>query len=309
MITDRFIKSYAVIKSQWFSGSILNEYIPFIATIIITEDMKTVDEFLICQKMQEKYDLTVQPSFIRMILSHAIGRGLIKKIREQYIPNAEQLKLLVIRDDEFDNEWEQMISEFMDFCASTDEQHVSKETVQNNIIEFIDHYDDHILYNNIDDIDIKANSFVYLWCKFIQFIKESNQTIYSFILGLCSANLLKNTLFYTSESNQNQTDVTIYLDTPMIFALLDMDTIERKNAYYYIVKKAKKSGMEIKVFDHNIEEVRGIIDRAAKWAHNGLYDPAKANKVAEYLHDNAFEEIEITELVNSIETKLMLWVL
>ena len=72
MITNRFLKGYAVIKSQWVNGNILDEYIPFFATIIISEDMGVIDELLLCQKMQCKYDVSLQPSFIRSVLSHAI---------------------------------------------------------------------------------------------------------------------------------------------------------------------------------------------------------------------------------------------
>ena len=44
MITNRFLKGYAVIKSQWVNGNILDEYIPFLATIIISENMGSIDE-------------------------------------------------------------------------------------------------------------------------------------------------------------------------------------------------------------------------------------------------------------------------
>ncbi len=304
MITNRFLKGYAVIKSQWVNGNILDEYIPFLATIIISEDMGVIDELLLCQKMQGKYDVSLQPSFIRSVLSHAMGKGLISKVREQYVANKEALKRYVITDGEFDKEWDTMLAAFFEFCKSIDEKTDSKEITQNHIIDFIDHYDDHVLYNNIEDIDVHNNAFLYYWCRFIQSIKSTNQSIYSFILGLCSANLLKNTLFYSSESVRDQADVTLYLDTPMIFALLGMDSPERKRSYEYIIKKAKKAGMVLKVFDHNLEEVRGIIERAARWVHNGQYDSAKANKVAEFLHDSAMEEIEITELIDGIETEL-----
>lgn len=304
MITNRFLKGYAVIKSQWVNGNILDEYIPFLATIIISEDMGVIDELLLCQKMQDKYDVSLQPSFIRSVLSHAMGKGLISKVREQYVANKEALKRYVITDGEFDKEWDTMLAAFFEFCKSIDEKTDSKEITQNHIIDFIDHYDDHVLYNNIEDIDVHNNAFLYCWCRFIQSIKSTNQSMYSFILGLCSANLLKNTLFYSSESVRDQADVTLYLDTPMIFALFGMDSPERKRSYEYIIKKAKKAGMVLKVFDHNLEEVRGIIERAARWVHNGQYDSAKANKVAEFLHDSAMEEIEITELIDGIETEL-----
>ena len=304
MITDRFIKGYAVIKSQWTSASILDEYIPFLATIIASEKMTIIDENLLCQKMLEKYDVHIQPSFVRMVLSHSMAKGLISKVREQYVVNKDALGKFVIKDSDFDSDWDAMLNAFLDYCNRSSETVEPKDITQNNIISFIEHYDDHVLYNNIADIDVKDNHFLYCWCNFIQNVKTANQSVYSFILGLCSANLLKNTLFYSSDSSRNQSDVTLFLDTPMIFALLGMDTIERKRSYEYIVNKAQKAGMRIKVFDHNLEESRGIIERASRWAQSGLYDSAKATKVAEYLHDNHFDETEISELIDGIETTL-----
>lgn len=305
MITDRFIKGYAVIKSQWTSASILDEYIPFLATIIASEKMTVIDENLLCQKMLEKYDVHIQPSFVRMVLSHSMVKGLISKVREQYVVNKGVLGKFVIKDSDFDSDWDAMLNAFLDYCNQSSEAAVEpKDIIQKNIISFIEHYDDHVLYNSIADIDVKDNQFLYSWCNFIQNAKTTNQSVYSFVLGLCSANLLKNTLFYSSNSSRNQSDVTLFLDTPMIFALLGMDTIERKRSYEYIVNKAQKAGMGIRVFDHNLEESRGIIGRASRWARSGLYDSAKANKVAEYLHDNYFEETEISELIDGLEATL-----
>jgi len=304
MITDRFLKGYAVIKSQWINGSILDEYIPFLATIIVSEGMEIVDEHLLCRKMKDKYDVSIQPSFVRLVLSHAMGKGLISKVREQFIANKDALGKYVIIDSKFDLDWDKMLTAFFEYCKSSEEKVDSKETTQKDIISFIDHYDDHVLYNNIGDIEVKNNHFLYCWCNFIRSIKATDQSIYSFILGLCSANLLKNTLFYSSDYSYKQSEVTLYLDTPMIFALLGMDSIERRRSYEYIVTKAKKAGMGIRIFDHNLEEARGIIERASRWVYNGQYDSARANKVAEYIHDNALEETEITELIDGIETEL-----
>ena len=125
MITDRFLKGYAVIKSQWFSGSILDEYIPFLATIIINEEMETVDEHLLCQKLLDKYDMSIQPTFVRLVLSHAMGKGLIIKVREQFVANKELLKKYVISDTEFDTDWDTMLAAFLDFCESINEKRES----------------------------------------------------------------------------------------------------------------------------------------------------------------------------------------
>lgn len=54
MITDKFVKGYAVLKSEWLNKDILDEYIPFIATIIIENNIVEVDEIFLTKKLNEK---------------------------------------------------------------------------------------------------------------------------------------------------------------------------------------------------------------------------------------------------------------
>lgn len=168
----------------------------------------------------------------------------------------------------------------------------------------IDLYDDRVVYNTIGDIDLGNNQFVYSWCKYILEIKKTKKETYEFVLALCTANLLKNTLFYTSTQETTQSSLKIYLDTPMIFALLGMDTQERKKSYTYILDRAKQAGMQLCVFDHNFEEATGIMERAAHWATSCSYDSSKANKVAEFFHDSGMSEDEAFNFIDEAETEL-----
>ena len=304
MITDTFLKGYAVIKSRWITGNILDEYIPFFATIIVDEGMSSIDENLLCQKLQEKYDISLQPAVIRSVLSHAMGKGLIQKVREQFIANKERIEQFVIPSDGFEADWNAMLDLFVKYCVSIGGVPESRKKIADGVVEFINHYDDHVLYNNIGDIEIEDDHFLYCWCKFIQYAKDASPEIYAFVLGLCSANLFKNTLFYSSNNGNKKTDLVLYLDTPMVFALIGMDTEERMRSFRYIVEKAHAAKIEIKVFDHNLEEIRGIIIRAERWAHSPQYDPAKANKVAESIHDSDMDETAVTELVDGLEDEL-----
>ena len=71
-MTDNFVKGYALIKSRCVSKNILDEYLPFIAAIIVDEGMEVVDVSIICAKLKEKYKVTFQPTFIRQVLSNAM---------------------------------------------------------------------------------------------------------------------------------------------------------------------------------------------------------------------------------------------
>lgn len=303
MLTDKYIKSYAVIKSRWVSENLLDAYLPFVVTIIKEENMVDIDESVLCQEIEKKYDLSLQPTIIRQVLSHAMSKSIITKVREQYIANTSQLEQFVIPESDFNKLWESLISDFISY-ASTLSLSFTKDETEENAVKFIDAYDDHVIYNSIGDINVDNNQFVYAWCKYILNIKESNNEKYEFILALCTANLMKNTLFYTSNEQTTEVSLKVYLDTPMIFALLGMETSERQKSYSYILEKAKQAGMELHVFDHNFEEATGIMERASRWAVSDKYDPAKANKVAEFFHDSGMEEGEISDFIAEVETTL-----
>ena len=302
MITDKFVKGYAVLKSSWFSN-ILDEYFCFVATIITEENIEEIDENIICERLHKKYNVNFQLTFIRQILSHAISKGIIEKKREKFIVNKDKIKRYVINLESFDYDFNLLIDEFLKF-AKNRKYYPEKESVVKLVYEFVDKYDDRILYNDFDDIDVGEPIFVYHWCSFVVFLQKEIPTSYEFFVGLCSASLMKNALFYSGEFHHIESQLEIYLDTPMIFAILGMDTPERAEAYKYLLQKATSVGMSIKVFDHNFEEAKGIMERASRWAISDRYQADKANKVAQFFYDSQMTEIEAEEYIADFETSL-----
>ena len=303
MNTDKYVKCYAVIRSKWVSDNLFDAYLPFVVTIIKEKNMIDIDETILCQEIQKKYNLFLQPAIIRQILSHAMSKKIIINVREKYIANMAELDRYVISENDFDILWGSLLTDFITYANALSIS-FDKETAEENIVKFIDLYDDRVVYNTIGDIDLGNNQFVYSWCKYILEIKKTKKETYEFVLALCTANLLKNTLFYTSTQETTQSSLKIYLDTPMIFALLGMDTQERKKSYTYILDRAKQAGMQLCVFDHNFEEATGIMERAAHWATSCSYDSSKANKVAEFFHDSGMSEDEAFNFIDEAETEL-----
>lgn len=303
MITDKFVKGYAVLKSKWFSKNILDEYIPFIATIIIENKIIEIDEITLTSKLNEKYSNVFQENFVRQILSQAVIKGAIINNRGKYIVNIEEMEKYVIRKDSFDYDFDILINDFLEY-AKRYQYFPSKEETKRLVYDFIDKYDDRVLYNNIEDISIDDNVFLYCWCKYIVEIKDGNQNINDFFIGLCFGNLVKNALFYARETKTNYTNLVLYLDTPMIFALMGMDSPERELSYKTLLDKAVKIGMNIRVFDQNFEEAKGIIERAARWAFSDQYNPELANKVAQFIYESGMNVEDVAEYIHDFEAKL-----
>ena len=303
MITDKFVKGYAVLKSNWLNRDILDEYIPFIATIIIENNIVEVDEILLTKKLNEKYKNIFQENFVRQILCQAVKKGAITNNRGKFIVNKNEMKKYEIPMESFDYDFSLLVDDFVDYSACK-KYFPSKEEVRRLILDFVDKYDDRVIYNNIDDIVISNNAFLYCWCNYIIELKDKNKRLSEFFTGLCFGNLVKNALFYTSDINASFSNLVLYLDPPMIFSLLGMDSPERETSYKTLLKKATKVGMNIRVFDQNFEEAKGIMERASRWALSSQYDPAKASKVAQYFYESGMTADEIVEYIHDFEQQL-----
>lgn len=303
MITDKFVKGYAVLKSEWFNRDILDEYIPFVATIIIENNVDEVDELFLTKKLNEKYNDIFQENFVRQILSQAVRKGVIINNRGKFVVDKTKVKQYAIKMESFDFDFELLIDDFIKY-ANNNRYFPSKEEVKRLIFDFVDKYDDRVLYNNIEDIPISNNVFLYHWCNYVIELTDNNKRLSEFFIGLCFGNLIKNALFYTSESSSSFSNLTIYLDTPMIFAVMGMDTPEREKSYKTLLTKAAKIGMSIRVFDHNFEEAKGIMERASRWAISSQYEQSRANKVAQFFYESGMSAEDIDEYIHDFEQQL-----
>lgn len=139
------------------------------------------------------------------------------------------------------------------------------------------------------------------------FIKEQGQLqteVYSFVAALSASNITKQAIFHAGETATDYSDLHVYLDSPIIFALLGMDDTSRTESYKQLVADMLKARCSVHVLNHNFQEVDSIIARAAGWATNALYDLRKANNAARFFHDSQMDETEISEFCDNIETKL-----
>ena len=303
MITDKFVKGYAVLKSEWLNRDILDEYIPFVATIIIENNVDEVDELFLTKKLNEKYNDIFQENFVRQILSQAVRKGVIINNRGKFVVDKTNVKQYAIKMESFDFDFELLIDDFIKY-ANDNRYFPSKEEVKRLIFDFVDKYDDRVLYNNIEDIPISNNVFLYHWCNYVIVLTDNNKRLSEFFIGLCFGNLIKNALFYTSEATSSFSNLTIYLDTPMIFAVMGMDTPEREKSYKTLLTKAAKIGMSIRVFDHNFQEAKGIMERASRWAISSQYEQSRANKVAQFFYESGMSAEDIDEYIHDFEQQL-----
>ena len=300
MKDNRFLRAYAALRSGVMKSNVIEEYFPFFASIIIENKLESIDDDKLTDLFVEKYGVEISVMFVRQVLSFAVSVGYIIQDKGKFYPDVNKLSAFCIDESEYQSKMQTLIDQFSAFCEQK-EMYYDAQIDESVILEIIDHYD-HYFYVDFDNDERK--DLIYSWYSYAQQLSEEQNTLYDFISALYLSAAVKDALFFSDIADIDYTGLNVYLDSPMIFALLGVDTPERHDAYSYLVNQIIQAGCSIYVFEHNYQEVLSILDNAAGWAISADYDMSKASKSARFFHDNQKSEQEITEFVGDIETVL-----
>lgn len=297
------IKLYAAYKAGFLGNNILDTYFSFIANMISEERLTVVEDTVIAAKFKERYTMELPLPFIRQVLGVGVQNGSFIEDHGKYSVVVNEITKYRFSETEFDALWGRLIKEFSEYCRAKDID-ISSLDISAFVLDILDDADEKILSGEKADEQSGMSSSEYGWHSFIKEQGRLQTELYSFVAALSASNIAKQALFHAGETTTDYSDLHVYLDSPIVFALLGMDDTSRTESYKQLVADMLKAKCSVHVLDHNFQEVDSIIARAAGWATNTLYDLRKANNAARFFHDSQMDATEISEFCDNIETKL-----
>lgn len=297
------IKLYAAYKSGFLGNNILDTYFSFMANMISEERLSVVGDTVIAAKFEERYKMELPLPFIRQVLGVGVQNGSFIEDHGKYSVVVNEIAKHCFSKTDFDALWERLIKDFSEYCRAKDID-ISSLDINAFVLDILDDADEKILSGEKVDEQAGMLPSEYGWHSFIKEQGQLQTEVYSFVAALSASNITKQALFHAGETATDYSDLHVYLDSPIIFALLGMDDTSRTESYKQLVADMLKARCSVHVLDHNFQEVDSIIARAAGWATNTLYDLRKANNAARFFHDSQMDETEISEFCDNIETKL-----
>jgi len=299
------VKLYAAYKAGCLGDNILDTYFNFFVNIILDDKMQTITDVEIKNRFQKRYQINLPLGLIRQVLSIGVANGSIIDDKGAYLPKREILLKYKFSEKDFDDLWRKLLDSFDNYCRKN--SLIINNNLEDKILLAIDNTDEIILSSDKLDESEGMDEFDFAWYSFVKESAESDAYLFDFITALCASNITRQALFYTGVEGEENTEykgLNIYLDSPMVFALLGMDSPERENSYKILLEDMKKAGCIVQVLDHNFQEVEGIINRAAGWAVSTQYDIRKANNAARFFHDSQMDQEDIADFCSEIENRL-----
>lgn len=297
------IKLYAAYKAGFLGNNILDTYFSFMANMISEERLAVVEDTVIAAKFKERYTMDLPLPFIRQVLGVGVQNGSFIEDHGKYSVVVNEIAKYRFSKTDFDALWNRLIKDFSEYCRAKDID-ISSLDINAFILDILDDADEKILSGEKADEQAGMSPPEYGWHSFIKEQGQLQTELYSFVAALSASNIAKQALFHAGETTTDYSDLHVYLDSPIVFALLGMDDTSRTESYKQLVADMIKAKCSVHVLDHNFQEVDSIIARAAGWATNTLYDLRKANNAARFFHDSQMDETEISEFCENIETML-----
>ena len=297
------IKLYAAYKAGFLGNNILDTYFSFMANMISEERLAVVEDTVIAAKFKERYTMDLPLPFIRQVLGVGVQNGSFIEDHGKYSVVVNEIAKYRFSKTDFDALWNRLIKDFSEYCRAKDID-ISSLDINAFILDILDDADEKILSGEKADELAGMSPPEYGWHSFIKEQGQLQTELYSFVAALSASNIAKQALFHAGETAIDYSDLHVYLDSPIVFALLGMDDTSRTESYKQLVADMIKAKCSVHVLDHNFQEVDSIIARAAGWATNTLYDLRKANNAARFFHDSQMDETEISEFCENIETML-----
>ena len=296
-------KLYAAYKAGYLGDNILDTYFSFVANILVEEHISVVEDHVIASKLSERYSIDFPLPFIRQVLGVGVQNNCFVEDHGKYSVVIEELSKYRFQESNFNSLWSQLINEYEKYCRSIDVD-ISSFNTEEFILRILDASDEVIISGEKVESGKGLSPTEYAWYSFVRNQAEDNTDLYSFITAVSASNITKQALFYAGEASVDYSDLCVYLDSPIVFALLGMDEPARTESYKTLVKDMLSAKCSVHVLDHNFQEVDSIIARAATWATDTQYDIRRANNAARFFHDSQMSEAEISEYCASIEAKL-----
>ena len=296
-------KLYACFKAGFLGSNILDTYFSFVANIIIDNSINTIEDSVIQVQFKERYSIELPLPFIRQVLGVGVHNNCFIEDHGQYSVVHEEIIKYRFDESDFDALWSYLITDFKAFCDLNNID-ISSIDVEDFILNSFDDSDDIILYGEKAEKEQGLSSIQYAWYSFVRDRAETKPEMYKFITALSASNITIQALFYAGDTSSDYHGLDVYLDSPIVFALLGMDEAARTESYKKLIVEMQKANCNIHIFDHIFQEVDCIIANASTWATSTQYDLRKANNAARFLHDSEMDEEEIAEFCGSIEDKL-----
>ena len=293
---SRTITSYTILN--YFSEKGLNQldlYVPLACKCLNKNASQTVSVESLKKWFSEEYGLSkVYQGVFVSLLKRMHSLGILSLEKGCYYINQEQLIKEIEKYHETDDSAsvEALCLKLIDFSKETYGIDYSIEEVQEGILRFLNNHDGDIIFDE-DGLGNRTTKQVennkkrkinYILSKFIIWSKENSPDSFQLVKNIAKGHALSALLSMKDINNYvgKMSGVTIALDAPIIFNLLDLNEKVNFDMSSELLGILKKQGCTFIIFRQHYQEVVQTFNSTIHLLYTKDYSLDKASRLLKY---------------------------
>lgn len=277
---DKKSKLYAAYCSGLIDDNPRKACYPLVENALIDKGLDGFTDEDACRIVETEFGAPIDVGVVRQILQEGLVKGSLTIRNHKY-----HFKTIKNNRDElsqFDSKIDSLIESYKEFC-SNNKFDCKHEDIRTRFIDALDSIDAEVISGNFSDMLSHGDGVDYSLYKFIEECSLYDADTFDFITRLCFSNLRIESIAYTPGGSNNLSNLVVYLDTPIVYALVGLSDDASNKLYPRMVGALRNLGCKVRILDRHWDEFYSGIHMTRLWAYGPNYKAYAANVCAQVM--------------------------
>lgn len=314
-MNDEYLSTLALFKTAYdrHGATYLDYVTPFVGDTIRSTGRHAIKTKDLREAIVNRYGIEIPEGVLNTLTRRLARRGFGRRSSGRFIP--DRVKLTESYDFE-----EQRIkchraisaltASFIAFIKNRTDRTLPDSEATAVLIKYADQNGLPILSKAHEEtplpISLTLDEMQYLTSLFVISTFERELPEKDTLVMLAKGSKLASVLYFPDpkDATRRVTGVTALFDTPTLLSALGYQGVEKERAAREILNLAYKSRMDIRVFEHTLDEIREVLRNAGRRATTGSYYQRVAWGVDAHFLKVGYTASEIELLIDNLERDL-----
>lgn len=276
--SNALLASLAIIKANWDDSqdTYIDSFLPFFLEACKSADTDTISMTESKQFIQEAFGIKMPDGVLATLSKRAAQKGYGRREAGSFIADAEKMKQLpdmARQRADYLRKQASLVDELIKFSVDRFALVLTVDEAEDSLLAHVEEYSTSLLSAVVkgksypDGADsLGQRDLEYIVNSFISHVVSSVPLAFEHLEAVVKGSMLAASLYLpdVGEVTRRFNKTTLYFDTPLIIRALGYEGAEAKGAVEDLLGLCHASGASIACFEHNVQEVRGILDRSAR---------------------------------------------
>ncbi|WP_273843766.1 hypothetical protein [Providencia rettgeri] len=287
-------------------------FLPFIAVTASEIDKQVINEIDIQERLLQSFGFRPPMSAIKVLMTRARKRGLLIKENHAFIPCHEKISEwkngFEHKQEDVSISLNSLQKEFITFTKEKFGKNITEDEAEKLILRFIEINVSSVISERAfrrSELSDNIKNTDHLVASFISNIHRNQPVLLEHFSRCVKGMLLANYLFYADKvtNKKSYTDITIYLDSPIVLGILGYSGKQAKETYNDFLKLLQSLQISICIFDKTFYEIEGLL-QAWKTDLSRKYYGRFNTKTLEWLRAEGYDSERLDTEIKLLDSSI-----